>query len=1661
MGAVAAWWGRGSRLLRAGAAVLVGAAAVLGPLAPAMGASPELQLRDDPEAVELGDITDEAKTVVNSTIDDAAGGVERYQFELSSPKSVEVVLRLLTANADVYLESAGGDLLGSGVELGRSDERFSITLAAGTYEVRVESSSPVRYRMKLKLSEPVGEPVGGTSTDSSESPADSRTDPGTETDLGTGTDLVEAWTAVLDVGATDGTVGYSRWANFGSLTSESFDVDGSSYGVILLAGLAGGLYLGLRRSLDTEFVLDIDGHQFVGSESLVPAGLPLRGAYWWPSDGLLTGSVGDALDVSLSAGADALPERGTAPPGAWFSRVPDAHDGSSQFTLRLNFDEDDVGVVSGSLADALTVTGGSLVAVSEVSPVGKTWELAVTPDGASDVTVALAAPADCASAASVCSADGRMLRNSPQANIGGPGATTRLASLTVGSLALSPAFDPEVTLYSATAPAGTQQITVEAGPANSSSVATVSPADADAVATGHQVALAQGAQTVIAVTVVAADGAERTYWAVVDVPGAGPSEQGSEPPKLNGLAVDGVDDLGFDPATTRYETTADPDADTATIITGLHDTDATVQVITLHGDDPTLTPDLDDGDPVEGGHQAPLAADGETLVLVIVTSADGLRQRAYVILISRQASGATPRYSQTPGKQSQVSLEPGRLRSSGIFTRHTNLPTLDSITLADTTLSPAFAAGTTAYTAEVAADVATVTVNATAPAGTTYIVTPADTDDITDGHQVNLAEPGPDGVPTQTVIAVIARNAQNAVNAYIITVSRDSPISAILPAGCELEHLQDQGDGTLTASGRFVPSCTSLFEYPQWISHLPAGITTTGNAHFYELTLPRISDVTIRLDTRQPGHADWWTTSTHTVVRSSDGTQLAHYFDHADYDNDECLAYFDIPCPDHGRLRTRLEAGTYLIEAIQHYSLDGRQRLFRIDVAVSDYVGSSAPLLASLTVDGSSVPSFSSETFLYEMDRPGAQVTVAAEAKAADPAFGVAISPADADTNTAGHQIDVAEHGLTEVTVSVSDDVTGYVHEYKVVLSGDHSADVSSTGAVSVGGSTRARVDFANDRDWFAVDLVAGTAYVIELLGVDSPPGTPASGTLEDPKIWGITLEDGTAVANTSDDSSGTGNNGAVWYRPTASGTYFVIAGAAASGTGIYNLAVSEVVDDFAASTSTTGVVTVGGAAAAGEMEIGDDQDWFEVTLAAGHSYWFMAKGASTGRGTLTDPHLYGVFDSAGTLVADTADADGGVGTDAQVVFEPASAGSYYVAVGTGNSGRGTYELTAGVDDYPAGTATSGTVAVDGGATSAEVDYRGDRDWLAVTLAANTTYWLEVQGAPSKNGTLADPHLYGVMDSVGTMVADTADADNGHGADAELIFEVSTAGTYYIHVGSGEVGTYQVSVADVSAGFTDDFAGDATTAGTVAVGGSVDGQVQYLGDQDWFAVTLEADQEYFVWLDGRGRRRGTLPDPHLYGVMDSTGTLVAGTSDADSGAALDSFLLLTVDTGGTFYIAAGSAGGERGTYRVTVVERPLVSVSEPPGYGTDHPDGARTHAYAALDDTAFGHVPPGDADWYWVYLEEGQRYQLEMWRVTYPWSDWRWDGRVPRMRLRDDDGKPLDGMSADDLADFYGDRRSYTAERTGMHLLEVWSEWRFGDGAYFNYDLDFTEASDE
>ena len=109
--------------------------------------------------------------------------------------------------------------------------------------------------------------------------------------------------------------------------------------------------------------------------------------------------------------------------------------------------------------------------------------------------------------------------------------------------------------------------------------------------------------------------------------------------------------------------------------------------------------------------------------------------------------------------------------------------TLSTLTLAEAdgtavAITPALAAGTTAYTASVVHDVATVTVAATATAtGATVAYEPADADTNTAGHQVALTA-GDD-----TDITVTVTNFR-VTEEYTVTVTR-----AGLPAGCETDDI--------------------------------------------------------------------------------------------------------------------------------------------------------------------------------------------------------------------------------------------------------------------------------------------------------------------------------------------------------------------------------------------------------------------------------------------------------------------------------------------------------------------------------------------------------------------------------------------------------------------------------------------------------------------------------------------------------------------------------------------------------------------------------------------------------------------------------------------------------------------------------------------------------
>ena len=116
----------------------------------------------------------------------------------------------------------------------------------------------------------------------------------------------------------------------------------------------------------------------------------------------------------------------------------------------------------------------------------------------------------------------------------------------------------------------------------------------------------------------------------------------------------------------------------------------------------------------------------------------------------------------------------------------------------------------------------------------------------------------------------------------------------------------------------------------------------------------------------------------------------------------------------------------------------------------------------------------------------------------------------------------------------------------------DFSAGTSTIGRVAVGDTATGNIEPSHDRDWFAVELVAGRTYVIDLRG------TPTNdGTLSDPYLRGIHDSDGNLIPRTTNDDGGQGLNSRVTFTATESGTHYIAAGVY-SGQGTYEVEVTD-----------------------------------------------------------------------------------------------------------------------------------------------------------------------------------------------------------------------------------------------------------------------------------------------------------------------------------------------------------------------------------------------------------------------------------------------------------------------------------------------------------------------
>ena len=299
--------------------------------------------------------------------------------------------------------------------------------------------------------------------------------------------------------------------------------------------------------------------------------------------------------------------------------------------------------------------------------------------------------------------------------------------------ALTPAFDPDITEYTARVENSVNVVTVTTVTNNEDASRTISPGDADrSTPLTHEVALRSGQNTRITVTVLAEDRSTRqTYTIMVYRDRSTRSDNAN----LRALSLEGLSlSPGFSSATTAYNARVRYDVTTVTVAAAAADIGALVPVVTAAGDVTNNVVTLG-------------AVATETVITVTVTAEDDETAKPYTITVYRE---------------------------SGPVLSPVSTLVANGLTLTGATLAPDFLPGTNEYTAEAANTQESVTIAATAAGapGATVRITPADeiVDDAdvsaTQGHQVYLT-PG-----TNTRITVTVTAEDRSTNVYTLMVYR-------------------------------------------------------------------------------------------------------------------------------------------------------------------------------------------------------------------------------------------------------------------------------------------------------------------------------------------------------------------------------------------------------------------------------------------------------------------------------------------------------------------------------------------------------------------------------------------------------------------------------------------------------------------------------------------------------------------------------------------------------------------------------------------------------------------------------------------------------------------------------------------------------------------------
>ena len=483
----------------------------------------------------------------------------------------------------------------------------------------------------------------------------------------------------------------------------------------------------------------------------------------------------------------------------------------------------------------------------------------------------------------------------------------------------------------------------------------------------------------------------------------------------------------------------------------------------------------------------------------------------------------------------------------------------------------------------------------------------------------------------------------------------------------------------------------------------------------------------------------------------------------------------------------------------------------------------------------------------------------------------------------------------------------------------DHGNDRDSATPVESGTAVIGNIETGDDEDYFSIQVTERGILRASTMGT-----TDTMGAIYDSV--------GERLASHDDiDVDEDNKNFDVSYR-AAAGVYYIRVSSFETNTGKYRLTVTFTPDgaDDHFNTPAHATPVTSGMQVAGNIETGDDQDYFSIEVPGAGTIQAITTG-------MTDTVGY-LYNDAGDELAMNDDGDTDMNFD--IVYNVATAGTYYVRVVSIGSGTGMYRLTVtftlgGIDDH--GNDRDSATPIDiGTMVAGDIETSEDDDYFSILVPGAGTLTAMSTGMTDTLG-----YLY---DSDGNELASDISTGNFNISP----YKTTGTGTYYVRVRGfgGDGGEYGLIVTFIP----DDHGSDIAHATRVTSGTTVAGNIETSDDQDYFSIQVNGAGTIQVATTG---------DTDTMGILyNHTENELA--RDDDSGTNTNFDISHYVTAADTYYIRVTSKGTGTGMYSLTVTFIP-----------DDHGN-AIARATQAMSGTAItGNIETGDDQDYFSIAVSG------------------------------------------------------------------------------------------